>query len=245
MLIMEAAILQCTGNADFAALHIDLLEKWAGYLLRYGSDPGDQLCTDDFGGHLAHNVNLAGKAVMGIAGFARILDALGRTSEARDWMSRARGMAEEIARRADAGDHTALVFGDGSGWSLKYNLVWDRVWDTGLFPDGLYRNEIRWYQRMSNAYGVPLDVRHDYTKSDWILWVSAMAESREDREALIGPVAAFLRDTPDRVPFTDFYYSSTARHRSMQNRSVQGGLFMPMLRESLNTKGSEKTWQTD
>ncbi len=245
MLIMEAAILQCTGDAGFAAEHMDLLEKWVGYLLKYGADPGDQLCTDDFGGHLAHNVNLAGKAVMGIAGFARILDALGRSAEAGDYRSRARRMAADVESRAVTGDHTALAFGDGDGWSLKYNLVWDRVWDTGLFSEGLIQNEIRWYRRMSNAYGVPLDVRKDYTKTDWILWIAAMAETAEDRTALIGPVAAFLRDTPDRVPFTDFYYSSTARHRSMQNRSVQGGLFMPMLRDSLKTKGSEKTWQTD
>ena len=136
------------------------------------------------------------------------------------------------------GDHTALTFGDGYGWSLKYNLVWDGIFGTGLFSGKMIENEIQWYLRMQNPYGVPLDIRKDYTKTDWILWVAAMATSSEDRKALIRPIHRFLIDSPDRVPFTDFYFTSTARQRSMQNRTVQGGLFMPMLKDYLSTKGS-------
>ena len=234
MLIMEAALLICTGDATFAAEHLDLLEKWVCYLLRFGGDPGDQLCTDDFGGHLAHNINLAGKAIMGVAAYHLILKALGKTAKADSYLDRARVMAADFEARAVVGDHTALTFGSGYGWSLKYNLVWDQLFNTNLFSRQLIANEIRWYNQMQNKYGVPLDIREDYTKTDWVLWIAAMAETREERMELIRPIYRFLKDTPDRVPFTDFYFTSTAKQRSMQNRSVQGGLFMPILKEKLS-----------
>jgi hypothetical protein len=38
-----------------------------------------------------------------------------------------------------------------------------------------------------------------------------------------------LNETLDRVPFTDWYYSSTADQHAFRNRSVVGGLFLPLL----------------
>jgi hypothetical protein len=93
----------------------------------------------------------------------------------------------------------------------------------------LFASELAWYTARQNAYGVPLDSRRDYTKSDWILWATAFSSRKAEREALIKPIAAFLRDTPDRVPFSDWYDTVNAKHYHFQNRTVQGGLFMPLL----------------
>ena len=57
----------------YAREHWDVMTTWADYLCEYGLDPENQLCTDDFAGHLAHNCNLSLKAIMGIAGYSRIL----------------------------------------------------------------------------------------------------------------------------------------------------------------------------
>lgn len=231
MLIMAAAVTRIDGNALFAGEYMDIFEKWVCYLLEYGQDPGEQLCTDDFAGHLAHNINLSAKAIMGVAAYSIILGALGRSAEAEAYMSRARGMAESWEAAAQADGRTALTFADKSGWSMKYNTVWDILFGTELFSPELFGREAAWYLRVQNKYGVPLDSRRDYTKSDWILWCAAFAPDAQTRQKLISPVAAFLRESPKRSPFSDWYETKTGEIVHFYNRTVQGGLFMPLLRE--------------
>ncbi|MDR2079710.1 MAG: DUF4965 domain-containing protein [Treponema sp.] len=229
ILIMMAAVARAEGNAGFSAPYFDLAKKWVRYLTEYGEDPGEQLCTDDFAGHLAHNCNLAAKAIMGIEAYAILLDMAGDRAEAGEHHARAQAMAAAWLKNTSRGDHTALVFDKQEGWSLKYNLVWDLLFKSRLFPPELFISELAWYTARQNAYGVPLDSRRDYTKSDWILWVLAFSSNRAEREALIKPVTAFLQNTPDRVPFSDWYDTVSAKHYYFQNRTVQGGLFMPLL----------------
>lgn len=81
MLILCAEITEEDGNTDFVKPYMEILEKWAGYLLIHGENPGEQLCTDDFAGHLAYNTNLSIKAIMGIEAYSRILKAAGKQEE--------------------------------------------------------------------------------------------------------------------------------------------------------------------
>ncbi len=57
MVVLAAAIAKVEGNADYAKKYWDLLTIWTDYLAEYGQDPENQLCTDDFAGHWAHNAN--------------------------------------------------------------------------------------------------------------------------------------------------------------------------------------------
>ena len=104
MLIMEAACALADGNIDFSAEHADILETWVKYLVRYGYDPENQLCTDDFAGHLAHNCNLSLKAVMGIASYAILQKLAGKKQKYNEYMSEARKMAASWCKRAANGD---------------------------------------------------------------------------------------------------------------------------------------------
>lgn len=234
MLVMTAAVCGMDGNADFAKPHMAVLKKWTQYLLEYGADPGEQLCTDDFAGHLSHNVNLSAKAIMGVEAYARLAGQLGMAAEAQEYHQKAADMAADWERRALSDDHYVLAFGNPDTWSLKYNLVWDRLWGSGLFSDEVYEKELDYYVKKTNDYGTPLDSRRDYTKSDWVLWCAAMAKDTEQARALIAPVASYLKDTESRVPFPDWYETVTGKYCHFIARSVQGGIFMPALMKKIS-----------
>ena len=231
MLIMTAMVCRMEKNASFALPYMETLKTWREYLIRYGADPGEQLCTDDFAGHLSHNTNLSVKAIMGIEGYAQIAALAGEKDEAKKYHKIAADMASDWENRAKADDHYQLVFGEGKKdtWSLKYNLVWDKLWKSGLFSDEVYEKELAYYKKKANRYGTPLDSRAAYTKSDWILWCAAM----DNTAALIQPVAAYLKETTTRVPFSDWYQTDSGRYCYFIARSVQGGIFMPMLAEQI------------
>ncbi len=229
MLVMTAVVCEQDGNAEFARPHYDVLKQWTKYLLEFGADPGEQLCTDDFAGHLAHNTNLSVKAIMGIEAFARIAAQLGESEVAAEYHEKAAEMAKDWEKRANAGDHYVLGFGSPDTWSLKYNMAWDKFWGSNLFSKEVYETELAYYEKKTNLYGTPLDNRSTYTKSDWILWCAAMADSREQAEKLIKPVAYYLENSTTRVPFSDWYFTDSGMFRKFIARSVQGGIFMPML----------------
>lgn len=237
MLIMTAAVCRMENSAEFAVPHMPVLKKWVEYLIRFGKDPDEQLCTDDFAGHLRHNVNLAGKAVMGIEAYAQLEKMLGETEEYEKFHAIAREYAAYWEENAAEGDHTLLAYGSQDSWSLKYNIIWDRFFASGLFSDRVFERETDCYLGRNKAYGVPLDSRKSYTKSDWILWCTAMTQDMDKRKRLMEPVVRFLQETGDRVPFSDWYDTETGEYCHFKGRSVQGGIFMPILLD--RTKGGQ------
>jgi len=233
MLVMEANVALATGSADFAAEHIDLLKDWCKYLLKYGADPAEQLCTDDFAGHLEHNCNLSLKAIVGIKGMAILMDMLGRTDEAEYYTDEARKMAEIWHTTAKNPDGTTnLAFDRPYTYSMKYNMVWDKVWGTGIFTDEFMDNEVKDNFKHFNEYGMPLDNRTDYTKSDWTVWTASMASDKETFEKYIAPMWKAYDEMDTRTPMTDWYDTVSAKEVGFRNRTVQGGLYMKLLMDA-------------
>ena len=229
MLLLVAAVAKIEGSADYAAKYWPLMTKWAEYLKEKGLDPEHQLCTDDFAGHLAHNVNLSAKAIEALGAYAMMCDILGKKDEAASYRKLAEEFAGKWVKMADDGDHYRLAFDKPGTWSQKYNLVWDKILGLNLFPADVARKEIAFYKKVQNRFGLPLDNRQTYSKLDWILWTATLSESHEDFETLVSPVYDFLHQTPDRVPMTDWYWTLDAKHRGFQARSVVGGVFIKML----------------
>ena len=230
MVILTAAICLQEGSADFARPYLPLLEQWKDYLIRHGEDPGDQLCTDDFAGHMAHNCNLSIKAIMGIAGFSLLAQLLGRQEEADSCMETARRYADSLLRRAANPDGSfRLAFDQPGSYSLKYNAVWDKLWNTGLFPASFFQGEIRRYRQEALPYGVPLDSREKYTKSDWLMWSACLAQQQEDFAFFVHLLWKAYHTMRSRVPMTDWYYADTSEMVTFRHRTVQGGLFLPLL----------------
>jgi hypothetical protein len=231
LLLLMTAVAEMEGNAEFAGLYWKQLEQWAAYLKEKGFDPENQLCTDDFAGHLAHNVNLSAKAICALGAFAKLCEMRGDQVKAGEYSQLARDFAKRWVKEADDGNHFRLAFDRSGTWSQKYNLVWDKVLGLNLFPAEVAQKEMDYYKGTQNTYGLALDNRQTYTKLDWITWTATLTEKREDFDALIAPVISFINHTPDRSPLTDWYQTKTARKVGFTGRPVIGGVFMRMLYE--------------
>jgi len=224
MLISLAAVKKYSGgDVTLFEENRELMRTWVDYLVRFGYDPENQLCTDDFMGHLARNCNLSLKAIMGIAAYA---DLSGDSS----FMDIARDYAKRWETDAKA-DHvgTRLTFDGKDGWSLKYNVVWDSILGYRLFSDEMKRGEIELYKSKLNRYGVPLDNRSDLTKIDWLMWSTRIYDDAEYTAAVSKSIVNMMCETLDRVPMTDLYFTSTADWYSFRARSVVGGLFINLI----------------
>src|ERR1700678_9585 len=134
MLIDIAALAKVEGNAAFAEKYWPLLKRWADYLKEKGLDPENQLSTDDFAGHLAHNANLSIKAILALGSYSMLADMTGRKQEAAEYRKTAEQFAGKWQTLAANEDHYRLAFDKEGTWSQKYNLVWDQILGLHLFP---------------------------------------------------------------------------------------------------------------
>ena len=231
MLIALAAVARAEGNADFAGRWWGEVTKWAEYLSKFGYDPGNQLCTDDFAGHLAHNANLSVKSIMALASYALMAEMRGERAVAEKYRAAAKAMVPKWieVEKGGAFGGGRIAFDRPGTWSLKYNLVWDRLLGFNLFPKEVAEAELCAYRQVAGPYGVPLDCRKTYTKADWLVWCGALTGRREDLEFMCDGIYRFLDESPDRVAFSDWYMTDSGLFRGFIARSVVGGVYMPVL----------------
>jgi hypothetical protein len=229
LILLCAAIARMDGNADFASRWWPQLTRWEAYLEKYGEDPENQLCTDDFMGHLAHNANLSVKAILAIAAYGELCRMRGDAASADKYLALARQNARHWMKMAGDGDHYRIAFDRPHSWSQKYNLVWDKLLGLDVFPPEVARQEVAYYKKVVQRYGVPLDSRTRLTKTDWCLWIATLANDRADFEAIVSPIYDYLNDTTARLPFVDSYVTDDRRSDGMRARPVIGGVFIKML----------------
>ena len=234
MVVLAAAIAKVEGNANYAKKYWDLLTIWTDYLAEYGQDPENQLCTDDFAGHWAHNANLSVKAIMGVAAYSEMARMLGMDDVADRYAAKAKAMATKWEQMAREGDHYRLAFDRENTWSQKYNMVWDKMWNLNLFPNNVIEKEISYYQtKLQNPSGLPLDSRKEYTKSDWIMWTAAMSSDKATFEKFISPVYKYANETVSRVPLSDWHHTDSGKFVGFKARSVIGGYWMKVLMDKM------------
>lgn len=231
MLILCYACYLADGQFDFIDEQFDLLDKWGDYLCVGGPEYGRQLCTDDFAGHLTDGLNLAIKATIALEAYARMLAAKGdeRATKVEQTVAE---YAKKIEGQRCADGHLPIAFGEGENtYSLKYNLVFDKVFGFGIFSPDLFVSETEYYAKIATKYGTPLDSRLRTTKADWLLWCSALDDGGEYAKKVMRQVGDFLVHGKERYPFPDWYDADTATAKEFRNRTVAGGLFMPLLKD--------------
>ncbi len=229
MLILSSMLSQLDGNTHYVDPYWDLLTTWVNYLVENGRDPANQLCTDDFAGHWAHNCNLSVKAIMGIEGYARMAAMKGELTTSEKYDHIAREMSQWWEEHAKDGNHYRLSFDRPNTWSQKYNMIWDKLWTTHLFSKRTMDSEISFYLKHQNKYGLPLDCRKTYTKSDWIMWTAAMSHNRNTFLKFVSPVYKYINETPSRVPISDWHETTDGKMVGFKARSVIGGYWMNVL----------------
>jgi hypothetical protein len=229
MLILVAAYLRRLSAADakaFATAHYRILKQWADYLVGNALDPGLQNQTDDFTGFIAHSVNLALKGIIGIGAMSQVATSAGNPADTATYLATARNYIAQWVTKAEDGSNLRLAYDQPGTWSLKYNGYPDALLGLNLIPESVITQEANWYLAHRNQYGVPLDDRHSYTKTDWELWTAAWQRNHPAiRDAIISDVFDFVNHTPNRVPFTDWYDTESARQNGFQARPVIGGVF--------------------
>ena len=230
MITLAAQICKQEGNTLYVDKYWNLITTWADYLVENGLHPANQLCTDDFAGHWAGNCNLAIKAIMGVAGYAELAKMKGLDDVYEKYNAKAKEMAAAWESETKVKDHYELAYGAGADtWSQKYNMVWDKLWQTNIIPNNAMQTELKYYLKKQNQYGLPLDCRKDYTKSDWIMWTASMAQNDKDFQAFVDPLHKYINETESRVPISDWHDTKTGRMTGFKARSVIGGYWMRVL----------------
>ena len=236
MLILMDALAQAEGDTHLAERYWPQLTSWAQYLREKGLDPENQLTTDDFAGHVAHNANLSIKAIEALAAYADLAHRLKHPDVANEYGVTAKSMAGKWVGMAQEGDRYKLAFNSPGTWSQKYNLVWDQILGYNLFPKSVRETEVSFYLTKINRYGLPLDSRADYTKLDWSVWTATLASSPEQFHAIVDPIYKWTNETSSRVPLTDWYDTKTGKQIGFQARSVVGGVFIKALSDKQLTE---------
>ncbi|RYP78349.1 hypothetical protein DL771_000534 [Monosporascus sp. 5C6A] len=234
MIIMVLAYAQRTGDVDYLEAHYPILKQWAGFLVDESLIPAHQLSTDDFAGMLANQTNLALKGIIGLRAMSEIADLTGHTEDAASFGDTARSYIDQwqdlgINKAADL-PHTTLSYGDESSHGLLYNLYANSLLGFGydFVPKSVYDWQSAFYPTVALKYGVPLDTRHTWTKTDWIMWTAAIA-SEDTRNTFIRLLARWISETTTHMAFTDLYDAATGDYPSaglrFTARPVVGGHF--------------------
>ncbi|KAK4127721.1 DUF1793-domain-containing protein [Parathielavia appendiculata] len=104
----------------------------------------------------------------------------------------------------DAHDRTVSASGDGQKPIADGGDGARRQQPQLFVPDKVYQMQSDWYHAVLQKYGLPLDSRHLYTKSDWEFFAAAVT-GRKTRTEILTAVARWVNETVVDRPFTDLY----------------------------------------
>lgn len=256
MILMTLHWAQLVGEKKaipFLKRHYRIMEQWAKFLIQDSLIPASQLSTDDFAGVLANQTNLALKGIEGIAAMGIIADKIGRTTNASYYRNISQSYIKQWSTLALSKDktHTKLSYQDDSSWGTLYNLFADRLLNLQLVPQRIYKTQDAWYPKVAEQFGIPLDSRHNWTKSDWQMFTSSISPSNSTRNLFITKLYDFYDEGRTDGPMTDLYEANTGDFPKQpqdpliyfEARPVVGGHFMHLALEKGDRANGVTTYQ--
>lgn len=208
LLILILAYVRATGDKAWAAQYFDILRGYADYLVEHGIDIEEQLSSNDAAGPLANETNLAIKAAVGLKAFGELT---GLTEYSSIAESRANLFFTEGLGTDEQKTHFVLQYPDKPySWKTPYNLYPDVLLSLGTFPKEAHRMSSTFFKSVRAEYGVPLDNRQDWAKSDWNMWLAGTLDN-STRSEFVDDLWAFMTNGKHNWPFSDRYIATSAQ----------------------------------
>jgi hypothetical protein len=123
--------------------------------------------------------------------------------------------------------HVMLTYHNTStSHTLLYNIFPALLLDLPVISPGIFTMQSAFYPQIAATYGVPLDNRFTWTKSDWEMWAGA-GSAPATRKMFVERLARWINETGTDMALTDHYETDTGGYTSWPfiARSVVGGHF--------------------
>ncbi|KAL4927013.1 putative glutaminase [Aspergillus undulatus] len=209
LLVLVLAYVRATDDTAWADQYMDILRKYADYLVENSIDIALQLSSNDAAGPLANETNLAIKAAVGLKAFGELsgLSNYSRIGEEHADLFFTQGLGTDESK-----SHFVLQYPDEpNSWKTPYNLYPDVLLDLGTFPEEAYQMGDTFFHDVRGDYGVPLDNRQDWAKSDWNMWLAGTFDDTNTRSEFIDDLWAFMSNGKHGWPFSDRYVATSAK----------------------------------
>ena len=241
MLLLVAAVAQADGNAEFASRYWPTLTKWAQYLEEFGRDPENQLCTDDFAGHLGPQREPGGKSNLRfgslwetrrderrqgdrpkILGYGkRICPGLGQTSRRRrpfpPGLRSAQHLELQVQPRLGQDPGSASVPGRCAEKEMAF------------YRKNIDRLAWRWTGGPNGLAAAAVSAPHAGAKPTGPSGPASLTDDPQDFAAITNPIYDYFSQSPRRVGLADLYFTDRPTEANMHSRPVIGGIFIKML----------------
>ncbi|CAN6652210.1 hypothetical protein TRVA0_025S01904 [Trichomonascus vanleenenianus] len=218
MIILAYAYYKATNDAAWLKTNYALFKQWSEYLIEFSLIPASQLSTDDFAGTLSNQTDLAIKGIVALQALSKIAAVIDNASDSKSLGNTASDYYSKWKTYGidPTNTHTLLAYQWRSSWGNLYNIYPSMLLDLDVVEQDIFTMQSNFYPTVAQMYGLPLDSRHSYTKSDWELWTAACM-SPSTRKMIITQLALWLNDNPTSRPFSDLY--------DTVNSGVQAGAY--------------------
>ncbi|GAA5989358.1 hypothetical protein JCM5350_005687 [Sporobolomyces pararoseus] len=259
MLWMALSYYQLTSDLPWIEKHYEVFKSWTTFLVDDGLLPSNQLSTDDFAGQLANQTNLAVKAIVGIGAMAELANQTGRWTDWLHYRTVAKAYVEEWWKLAmtdlkGPNPHAKLAYQEEESWGTLYNLFGDRILSLDLFPKELYEIQAKWYKEKREKFGVPLDSRHYWAKTDWQIFAAGSTSHKATQDMFIDDMVAYLKAGKVDAAFPDLYETPTANWPGEEGfdwgvrflaRPVSGGHFALLALDAADAANRQRRGEED